>query len=88
MRNLQSAAQIWMFARSAASALIKRPLGLALNKKRQLDLFSNEIGADETGSLEKEPSAFVKWPPALIKWAFAFDKMAAPLQSGIWAAFR
>ena len=76
-----------MFSRSAASALIKRPLGLALNKKRQLDLFSNEIDANEMGRFEKGPSAFVKWP-ALIKWALAFDKMAAPLQSGIWAAFR
>ena len=56
----KSAAQIWMFANSAASALIKRPLGLALIKKRPLDLFSNKIGADEMGSLEKGPSAFIK----------------------------
>ena len=46
----------------------KTAIGPGLDKKRPLDLFSIEIGADEMGSLEKGRSGFIKWPPALIKW--------------------
>ena len=38
--------------------LDKTAIGPGLDKKGPLDLFSNEIGADEMGSLEKGLSAF------------------------------
>ena len=64
----ESAAQIWMFANSAASALIKRPLSLALIKNGHWTCFQTK-------------SALMKWAALKkIKWSLAFDKIGRPLK--------